>query len=89
MNLQHILDSARAAYRMGCTGYLSTGESLAAAVVLDRADWLKERGYSMAEAISRVADSRPTDSVIRDLAEASRVIQTEIACDALLQEGEG
>jgi hypothetical protein len=35
-------------------GVQSTGEKLASALVLNRADWLKEMGYTMAEAIDRV-----------------------------------
>ena len=35
-------------------GVLSTGERLAVALILDRADWLKEWGYTLAEAIGRV-----------------------------------
>lgn len=48
-----IRSSALAAHRGGF-GVLSTGEKLAAALVLNRADLLEEAGYSMAEAIERV-----------------------------------
>lgn len=51
--LKHIIDTSRAAKR-GHFGVLSTGEQLAAALVLNRADLLAEAGYTMAEAIDRV-----------------------------------
>lgn len=40
----------------GRFGVLSTGEQVAAALVLNRADLLAEAGYTMAEAIDRVGD---------------------------------
>lgn len=51
--LQHIIEKSRDA-KNGGFGVLSTSEKLAAALVLNRADWLKQMGYSMAEAINRV-----------------------------------
>ena len=48
--------SALAAHR-GRFGVLSTGEKVAAALVLNRADLLEEAGYTMAEAIDRVGES--------------------------------
>ncbi|MBN9047731.1 MAG: hypothetical protein J0H18_19010 [Rhizobiales bacterium] len=51
--LQQIIDKSRAAKRGGF-GVLSTGEKLAAALVLNRADWLASMDYTMAEAIDRV-----------------------------------
>jgi len=51
--LKQIIDKSRAAKR-GDWGVLSTGEKLAAALVLNRADVLAEEGYTIAEAISRV-----------------------------------
>lgn len=51
--LKQIIDTSRAAKR-GHFGVLSTGEQLAAALVLNRADLLAEAGYTMAEAIDRV-----------------------------------
>lgn len=51
--LKQIIDKSRTAKR-GHFGVLSTGEKLAAALVLNRADLLAEAGYSMAEAIDRV-----------------------------------
>ncbi len=35
-------------------GVLSTGESLAVALVLERRDWLAEDGYSVLEAVDRL-----------------------------------
>jgi len=52
-DLAQIVDKARAA-KHGGFGVLSTGEKLAAALVLNRADWLASMDYTMAEAIDRV-----------------------------------
>lgn len=51
--LQHIITKARDAKRGGF-GVLSTSEKLAAALVLNRPDWLAEMNYTLAEAIERV-----------------------------------
>lgn len=51
--LEYILQKSRAA-KNGDFGVLSTSEKLVAAVVLNRADWLEEMGYSMAMAIERI-----------------------------------
>lgn len=51
--LEQIVSKARDAKRGGF-GVLSTGEKLAAALVLNRADWLASMDYTMAEAIDRV-----------------------------------
>ena len=51
--LQQIVSKSRAA-KHGSFGVLSTGEKLAAALVLNRADLLAQAGYTMAEAIDRV-----------------------------------
>jgi hypothetical protein len=53
--LQHI-SAAVSAAAAGHFGSLSTGEKLAAALVLNRGDWLAEMGYSIAEAIERLDD---------------------------------
>lgn len=53
IELNHILRVARYAKTNGY-GVLSTGEQLAAALVLNRADWLAEMGYTMPEAIDRI-----------------------------------
>ncbi|MEX3606255.1 MAG: hypothetical protein VB142_07975 [Burkholderia sp.] len=51
--LKHIIAKSRDA-KNGGFGVLSTGEKLASALVLNRADWLDQTGYTMAEAIERV-----------------------------------
>jgi len=52
-DLAHILAKARDA-AAGGIGALSTGEALAAALVLNRPDWLATMEYSIAEAIERI-----------------------------------
>jgi hypothetical protein len=51
--LAHIVRKVRDA-KAGGFGVLSTGEKLTAALVLNRADWLAQMDYTMAEAIDRV-----------------------------------
>lgn len=51
--LAHIVRVAKLAHRQGY-GVLSTGERLAAAMVLNRADWLAEMSYTLPEAIDRL-----------------------------------
>jgi hypothetical protein len=53
--LQHI-SAAVSAAAAGHFGSLSTGEKLAAALVLNRSDWLADMGYSITEAIERLDD---------------------------------
>ena len=74
MNYDHVLDVCRMAYRRGGTGPLSTGESLTAALVLNRPDWLKEMDYTIAQAIYRI-----DDSTIQHLRNAEIQIGYEIA----------
>jgi len=52
---QHLLHKARDAKRGGHEAWTvqSAGERVAVALVLNRADWLAEKGYSIAEAIER------------------------------------
>jgi hypothetical protein len=52
---QHLLRKAREAMRCGHDAWTvqSTGEKVAVALVLNRADWLAECGYTIAEAIER------------------------------------
>ncbi|EKQ59340.1 hypothetical protein MOU_20363 [Xanthomonas citri pv. malvacearum str. GSPB1386] len=69
--LQQILDKSRAA-RDGHFGVLSTGEKLAAALMLNRADLLASVNYTMAEAIERVG----ADWLAR-IPEAARVLEYE------------
>jgi hypothetical protein len=52
---EHLLHKARNAQRGGHDAWTvqSTGEKVAVALVLDRADWLAEMRYTLAEAIER------------------------------------
>lgn len=52
---QHLLRKARDAKRGGHAAWAvqSTGERVAVALVLNRADWLAEMDYSIGEAIER------------------------------------
>jgi hypothetical protein len=52
---QHLLHKARDAKRGGHGAWTvqSTGERVAVALVLNRADWLAEMSYTLAEAIER------------------------------------
>lgn len=51
--LAHIIEKARDA-AAGGFGALSTGEKLAAGLVLNRPDWLQSEGYTIAEALDRL-----------------------------------
>ncbi|NIJ79657.1 hypothetical protein [Xanthomonas cannabis] len=73
MNLQRMIEVARAAARMKGPGPLSTGEALTAALVLNRADWLAEMDYTIAEALDRI-DS----DTVQHLREAERVLRSEV-----------
>jgi len=55
-DLHHIVTKARDAKRGGFS-VLSTGEKLAAALTLNRFDWLTQMGYTIAEAIERIGPS--------------------------------
>ncbi|MBV6866433.1 hypothetical protein ACCQ23_05440 [Xanthomonas axonopodis pv. phyllanthi] len=72
MNLQRTIEVARAAARMGGPGPLSTGEALTAALVLNRADWLAEMDYTIAEALDRI-DS----DTVQHLRDAERALRQE------------
>lgn len=76
--LEQILDKSRAA-RDGHFGVLSTGEKLAAALVLNQHDWLAKMNYTMAEAIERVG----RQWLIR-IPEAARILthEAELAREA-------
>jgi hypothetical protein len=69
--LQHIITKARDA-KHGGFGVLSTGEKLAAALVLNRPDWLAEMNYTLAEAIERVGPQW-----LALIPEAARVLEYE------------
>ena len=51
IRLREMVETDAHAVRLGPW---STGEKLAVALALDRADWLKAMGYTMLEAIERV-----------------------------------
>ncbi len=53
VELQHMIRKCRDA-QAGGFGVLSKGEKLAAALVLNRPDWLESMSYTIAEAIDRV-----------------------------------
>lgn len=52
-DLKHMLAKTREAAAFG-PGALSTGEVLAAALILNRPDWLLDRNYTIAEALDRI-----------------------------------
>lgn len=74
MQLESIVAVSRAARRMGTDfpGYLSTGEACAAALVLNRPDYLKKIGRTMAEAIHRL-DAGDADLLM----DAQHLLQVE------------
>lgn len=74
MKLDHIIRVSRYAKKNRGTGVLSTGEGLAAAIVLNKPAWLKASGYTIAEAINRVNDDGQT---VARLLEAQRVLEAE------------
>ena len=55
VEFRHLLDKARDAARGGRNAWacMSTGEKVAVALLLDKADWLVDVGYTMVEAIER------------------------------------
>jgi len=53
MTLDTLMQRVRTA-AAGRIGVLSTGEALAAALVLNRPDWLADRGYTIGEALARL-----------------------------------
>ena len=77
--LEQIIEKSRAA-RDGHFNVLSTGEKLAAALVLNRPDWLAEMDYTIVEAIERVGRSwmaRAPEAarVLEEEAELARIAQ--------------
>lgn len=69
--LSEIVAKSRDAARGGF-GVLSTGEKVAAALALNRADWLQGMGYTMAEAIDRM-----DDEWLAAIPQAARVLADE------------
>lgn len=76
--LAQILDKSRMA-RDSSFNVLSTGEKLAAALVLNQHEWLAKMDYTMAEAIERVGADW-----LASIPEAARVIahEAELAAEA-------
>ncbi len=71
MTLDDVVTVARFARQNNHPGPLSTGESLIAAVVLNRADWLQEMDYTILEAIVRIG----SDS--KHLVQAARILRED------------
>lgn len=69
--LSEIVTKSRAAAKGGL-GVLSTGEKLAAALVLNRPDWLRDMDYTVAEAIDRVGRDW-----LAQIPQASRILGDE------------
>jgi hypothetical protein len=69
----HLLNKARQVTRCGRCAWSvqSTCEQVAVALVLNRADWLEEQGYTIAEAIERAGQDwvAIVPQVARQLAE--------------------
>ncbi|MGS0581777.1 hypothetical protein ACQEPV_017840 [Xanthomonas oryzae pv. oryzicola] len=72
MNLQRTIEVALAAARTGGPGPLSTGEALTAALVLNRADWLAEMDFTIAEALDRI-----DPDTVQHLRDAERALRQE------------
>jgi hypothetical protein len=54
-DLEHLVAKARSA-KAGGINAMSTGEALAAALILNRSDWLASMGYTIAQALNRIDD---------------------------------
>lgn len=78
--LDQIVDKARAA-AAGDYGVLSSGEKLAAALVLNRADWLQLEGYTIAEAIDRLGPQwvAALPAAAKQLKREIEVVQEQLA----------
>lgn len=76
MQLPHIMRITYDALESNGPGPLSTGEALAAAIVLGRPEWIKAMGYTLAEAIARVDDDGQT---IPRLLQAQQLLEGEVA----------
>lgn len=82
----------------GGMGHLSTGEALAAALVLNRSDWLAKMGYTIAEAIDRIgrdwaamipAAATAVRKASEAMAQASKTASDETAVQALASGEDG
>lgn len=69
--LERLLEKCRYARECGF-GTLSTGERLIVALVLNRADWLQQLGYTMVEAIDWIGDEW-----VQPLRQAQRMLNEE------------
>jgi hypothetical protein len=81
--LEHLVMKVRSA-KAGGINAMSTGEALAAALVLNRGDWLASMGYTIAQALDRIDDEwvplipqaarmvEASDAYIGDAREAAR-----------------
>lgn len=95
-DLEHIVMKSRDA-AAGGRGVLSTGEALAAALVLNRPDWLAEMGYTIAEALQRIGPewvalipqaAKALERANESLAEAARTSRQEAALKSMGDDGE-
>lgn len=72
MNLPRIIELSKIARAAGTPGPMSEGEALTVALVLNRHDWLKDEGYTVAQALDRIdADT------VQHLRAAERTLQAE------------
>lgn len=83
-SLAHIINVSRMAAERNNVGVLSTGEALAAAVVLNRADWLAEMGYTITEALARIGDDwvaqlNAASQALSEDAQMARVVAEGVA----------
>ncbi|WP_197035003.1 hypothetical protein [Herbaspirillum sp. RV1423] len=72
--LEHLVGKARHAAAIDGPGPLSKGEALAAALILNRPDWLADMGYTIAEAIDRLEEDW-----VRLIPQAARIISASDA----------
>ncbi len=75
MNLERVVELCRSARLAGTPGPMSVGEALTVALVLNRHDWLRDEGYTVAQALDRI-----DPDTIQHLRDAERVMQTEVHC---------
>lgn len=76
-DLEQIIVKAREAQRADSPSALSIGEAVAAALVLNRPDWLARMGYTLADAIERIGPDWA-----RLIPAAANQVQTQTDSDA-------
>lgn len=54
MTIDHLMRAVRHAAAANGSGALSSGEAITAALVLNRADWLADMGYTIGQALDRI-----------------------------------